>query len=786
MAYTRHVLGLSDEEMVKEATALDTALLPPTQFTDLGSKPPLSEWERSFLAGIQRTWTRSGDLTWKQRRALREILTKFEKFNDRRKTLQDVRKETVARSEDEKERKYTGMFDDKKPPLPPPPPHTAAILRDARLPLHRRMTIDDPNVDRRVVAEGAKEVGITFRNPVPKPALLVKNGVNLTAKQKAILEYLKRQRTVVTSGWTSASQIRKALGDNEAKSVRKALEFLTFHKLVEWQPFKDQIVVYRYVPQEDDLPPGVEVQHIVIEKKHLDEVASVKILKGGQTLEEVEGKGPSMDTDSAETPIPPTPPTLTAGKRVLFLTDRANPENQKRIEMGFGAKSIEWFIFGTRSPRQIESQCESIENGAYDLVMLANSFMGHDTSTAIKLACDRAGIVCIRTQKGRFSAVMRAVSHYEPEKPAATSAPETSELRTFKTTDTLMPILQTLMKHPLGTAIAPREVMTEALKDLGLTMKCMGTRPDGRPEVIVPFTNGAAMLARVYGCLRIEGKLWSLTDAGREAAEKGEILARVIPLPVAPAASEPPSEPLSGEVQTGEQPSEETPTEANTSPEAPKKVRGPRGQRLIPWSGRELFRMEQLMQTAMPRAEISEILLKEFGNLRTARTLAQQYARYFGIQQRRKIEADGEGFMIPPDYYIAKQEWEKENGELPSKKLPEVIPYFETEIMPPSGTPAPLPPPPLPIAESAPLVVWTPPVAPAKLRLLTSEQGVEAEVIDPAGNFLVNTTHSLVKILAFLRSGTGTVIHVEIVGKAGSSLTDTKRSVDEIVAFLVG
>jgi hypothetical protein len=91
------VANLSDEELVKEATALDAAILPPTQFTELASEPPLTAWEKSFIAGIQTFWIRQGGLTWKQRRSLRAILSKVNAFNERRAGLQEVRREVISR-----------------------------------------------------------------------------------------------------------------------------------------------------------------------------------------------------------------------------------------------------------------------------------------------------------------------------------------------------------------------------------------------------------------------------------------------------------------------------------------------------------------------------------------------------------------------------------------------------------------------------------------------------------------------------------------------------------------
>lgn len=97
MAYSARITALSDEELVSEATALDAALLPPTQFEGLGEKPPISDWEKDFLAGIQRFWVRAGGITWKQRKSLRTVLQKVEDFQARREKLAKIRQEVVSR-----------------------------------------------------------------------------------------------------------------------------------------------------------------------------------------------------------------------------------------------------------------------------------------------------------------------------------------------------------------------------------------------------------------------------------------------------------------------------------------------------------------------------------------------------------------------------------------------------------------------------------------------------------------------------------------------------------------
>lgn len=70
----RYIYTLDDEQLVLRMVELDTKLLPPAMYPGLNETPQLTDWERSFIAGIQTFWARHGGVTWKQRRMMRLTL----------------------------------------------------------------------------------------------------------------------------------------------------------------------------------------------------------------------------------------------------------------------------------------------------------------------------------------------------------------------------------------------------------------------------------------------------------------------------------------------------------------------------------------------------------------------------------------------------------------------------------------------------------------------------------------------------------------------------------------
>ena len=93
----RRIYDLSDEDLVREIAVLDVALLPPTQLTGMNEKPPLTDWESSFLSGVQTAWVQYASLTWKQRKQARLLLLKVSEYRVRLQDLNDLRMSAASR-----------------------------------------------------------------------------------------------------------------------------------------------------------------------------------------------------------------------------------------------------------------------------------------------------------------------------------------------------------------------------------------------------------------------------------------------------------------------------------------------------------------------------------------------------------------------------------------------------------------------------------------------------------------------------------------------------------------
>lgn len=91
----RYIYDLDDEQLVLRMVELDTKLLPPAMYSDFNEKPQLTDWERSFIAGIQTFWTRHGGVTWKQRRMMRLTLLDVCEREVRRREILLVRQGLV-------------------------------------------------------------------------------------------------------------------------------------------------------------------------------------------------------------------------------------------------------------------------------------------------------------------------------------------------------------------------------------------------------------------------------------------------------------------------------------------------------------------------------------------------------------------------------------------------------------------------------------------------------------------------------------------------------------------
>ncbi len=79
MGHHPKILELEDEGLVR-ASVLVT-------YHGLFPELSITNWEREFLGDMPNYWARTGEVSWKQRRSLRRILSKITEELERRKSL---------------------------------------------------------------------------------------------------------------------------------------------------------------------------------------------------------------------------------------------------------------------------------------------------------------------------------------------------------------------------------------------------------------------------------------------------------------------------------------------------------------------------------------------------------------------------------------------------------------------------------------------------------------------------------------------------------------------------
>jgi hypothetical protein len=94
-------------------------------------------------------------------------------------------------------------------------------------------------------------------------------------------------------------------------------------------------------------------------------------------------------------------------QRVLFITNRADPNLQRTLQEQLEPKDLDWLI---AEARKVDAAAEAIAGGKYDLVLCATGFVGHSSERVIRTACERADRVpYIRAYKGRYASVLRSI-----------------------------------------------------------------------------------------------------------------------------------------------------------------------------------------------------------------------------------------------------------------------------------------------------------------------------------------------------------------------------------------
>jgi hypothetical protein len=95
----------------------------------------------------------------------------------------------------------------------------------------------------------------------------------------------------------------------------------------------------------------------------------------------------------------------TEGRRVLFASNRFDAKLEARLTELLGVKMAGC----DGGPRRVQSQCERIAQGSYDLVLSATGFQDHAVDGALAHAANLAGIPYVRVNRGRPLACAQAI-----------------------------------------------------------------------------------------------------------------------------------------------------------------------------------------------------------------------------------------------------------------------------------------------------------------------------------------------------------------------------------------
>lgn len=105
----------------------------------------------------------------------------------------------------------------------------------------------------------------------------------------------------------------------------------------------------------------------------------------------------------------------TEGRRVLFASNRADERLEARLTELLGVRMTGC----DGAPRRVQSQCERIAQGSYDLVLSATGFQDHAIDGAMARAASSAGIPYVRVNRGRPLACAQAIARELGEKAIA-------------------------------------------------------------------------------------------------------------------------------------------------------------------------------------------------------------------------------------------------------------------------------------------------------------------------------------------------------------------------------
>lgn len=94
------------------------------------------------------------------------------------------------------------------------------------------------------------------------------------------------------------------------------------------------------------------------------------------------------------------------GRRALFVSNRPDPELQRSLADVLGV-DLSWC---ESDPRRVQSACERIGSGSYDLVLCATGFADHSVDAQLYRAARSAGVRYCRVGSGRPRSCVRALA----------------------------------------------------------------------------------------------------------------------------------------------------------------------------------------------------------------------------------------------------------------------------------------------------------------------------------------------------------------------------------------
>lgn len=97
-----------------------------------------------------------------------------------------------------------------------------------------------------------------------------------------------------------------------------------------------------------------------------------------------------------------------AGKRVLVVSNRKDPQLKKTLEDALGVR-VKWVAIPTGGRAKTRSATESISRGTYDVIIALTGFMKHATGNALRAAAQRGSANYIAAGRGRLTEAVGAI-----------------------------------------------------------------------------------------------------------------------------------------------------------------------------------------------------------------------------------------------------------------------------------------------------------------------------------------------------------------------------------------